>query len=275
MKMKTEMTTGTKQFDLLALHESSSKVSMTSQDIAELVVSRHSDVKRSIERLAERGVIRKPPMQFLERINNLGLAVQDEVYNFEGDDGKRDSIIVVAQLRPELTAQIVDRWRELESGKALPHSTERRSAINPDFVTLIGAVTESTASAIMKATLEATGIQATVQITAVVTSQEGALPVKDAPAVAHSEFMPIHNVSWATGLSDATCRRLIVFAALPARHIEGIRGLCVHREAFIAAAKTLIDESTSPKGKRKRWQHPEFGGFELRKDPVEIFGEVK
>ncbi|EEG9142755.1 phage antirepressor KilAC domain-containing protein, partial [Escherichia coli] len=37
---------------------------------------------------------------------------------FEGEQGKRDSIIVVAQLSPEFTARLVDRWRELEGATA-------------------------------------------------------------------------------------------------------------------------------------------------------------
>ena len=37
-------------------------LTMTSRDIAELVESRHDDTKRSIERLAERGVIELPPL---------------------------------------------------------------------------------------------------------------------------------------------------------------------------------------------------------------------
>ncbi|KAF1014473.1 MAG: hypothetical protein GAK31_01958 [Stenotrophomonas maltophilia] len=36
-------------------------------------------------------------------------------YLFTGDQGKRDSIIVVAQLSPEFTARLVDRWQELEA----------------------------------------------------------------------------------------------------------------------------------------------------------------
>lgn len=41
-----------------------------------------------------------------------------EAYVFEGEQGKRDSIIVVAQLSPEFTARLVDRWRELEGATA-------------------------------------------------------------------------------------------------------------------------------------------------------------
>ena len=37
-------------------------VKMTSQQIADLVQSRHDDVKRSIERLVTSGVIVQPPM---------------------------------------------------------------------------------------------------------------------------------------------------------------------------------------------------------------------
>ena len=33
---------------------------------------------------------------------------------FSGEKGKRDSLIVVAQLSPEFTGAIVDRWIELE-----------------------------------------------------------------------------------------------------------------------------------------------------------------
>lgn len=93
-------------------------IKMTSIEIAELVGSRHDKVKQSIERLAVRGVIRNPPMVVFEKINNLGLLRGVEAYVFEGEQGKRDSIIVVAQLSPEFTARLVDRWRELEGATA-------------------------------------------------------------------------------------------------------------------------------------------------------------
>ena len=89
-------------------------IKMTSIEIAEMVGSRHDKVKQSIERLAARGVIRNPPMVVFEKINNLGLLRGVEAYVFEGEQGKRDSIVVVAQLSPEFTARLVDRWRELE-----------------------------------------------------------------------------------------------------------------------------------------------------------------
>lgn len=102
-------------------------VKMNSIEIAELVESRHANIIRSIERLIEGGVIRSAPMEFLERINNLGFKVKDKVYVFEGEQGKRDSIIVVAQNCPEFTARLVDRWQELEKqvrNPALPDFTD-------------------------------------------------------------------------------------------------------------------------------------------------------
>lgn len=96
------------------------EVQMTSREIAELVQSRHDNVRISIERLAERGIIQLPAMQVSERINNLGLPGKVSEYVFIGERGKRDSIVVVAQLSPEFTAALVDRWQELEARNGLP-----------------------------------------------------------------------------------------------------------------------------------------------------------
>lgn len=87
------------------------ELTMSSQEIADLVQSRHDKVKQSIERLATKGTIQLPPMG--EVRNHLGQAVA--VYLV----GKRDSYVVVAQLSPEFTARLVDRWLELESQQAM------------------------------------------------------------------------------------------------------------------------------------------------------------
>lgn len=98
--------------------------SMTSQQIAELVGSRHDKVKQSIERLATNrelkpAVIALPPMGVVQMMTN-NRSYDTEVYVFSGEQGKRDSIIVVAQLSPEFTAALVDRWTELEKQVAAP-----------------------------------------------------------------------------------------------------------------------------------------------------------
>ena len=95
-------------------------LTMNSLEISELVGSRHDDVKRSIERLANRKVIELPPMAFIPTATK-----PMQVFMFFGEQGKRDSIIVVAQLSPEFTAKLVDRWAELESKNTVP--------VLPDF----------------------------------------------------------------------------------------------------------------------------------------------
>lgn len=100
----------------------SNKPSMTSLEIAEMVGKRHDNVKRTIETLATRGVVRLPQIEVYEEINNLGFNVKYERYVFVDGDGKRDSIIVVAQLSPEFTARLVDRWRELEGKGRTPQT---------------------------------------------------------------------------------------------------------------------------------------------------------
>ncbi|MEI1025502.1 phage antirepressor KilAC domain-containing protein [Pseudomonas aeruginosa] len=84
-------------------------LAMSSREIAALVESRHDNVKRTIERLGEKGVIRLTPS---EETSHAGAGARPvSVYLVD----KRDSFVVVAQLSPEFTARLVDRWQELES----------------------------------------------------------------------------------------------------------------------------------------------------------------
>lgn len=87
---------------------------MSSREIAELVESRHDDVKRSVYRLAERRVIALPP---LAEVSNPGPGPR-KITEFR--ISKRDSYVIVAQLSPEFTARLVDRWQELEEGAKRP-----------------------------------------------------------------------------------------------------------------------------------------------------------
>ncbi|MBV5309683.1 Rha family transcriptional regulator, partial [Chromatium okenii] len=107
-------------------------ITMTSREIADLVEKRHSDVKRTIDMLVARGTILKPQIAFLEEISNLGLPIKREIYVFDHAH-KRDSFIVVAQLSPEFTAKLVDRWQELEAAAA---STLQQPSIQSDAYTL-------------------------------------------------------------------------------------------------------------------------------------------
>ena len=90
---------------------------MSSREIAELVQSRHDKVKQSIDRLAERGIIDLPPLG--EYLDTLGRKATE--YRI----GKRDSYVIVAQLSPEFTAQLVDRWQQLEEQVRQPMDPRR------------------------------------------------------------------------------------------------------------------------------------------------------
>lgn len=85
---------------------------MSSREIAALVESRHDDVKRSVYRLAGRGVIALPP---LAEVSNPGPGPRTIT---EFRICKPDSYVLVAQLSPEFTARLVDRWQELEAAAA-------------------------------------------------------------------------------------------------------------------------------------------------------------
>lgn len=91
---------------------------MTSREIADLVGSRHDKVRQSIERLVERGTIAQPPMGDVQEKGGNNRTYITTEYVFEGEQGKRDSYVVVAQLSPEFTARLVDRWQELEARPA-------------------------------------------------------------------------------------------------------------------------------------------------------------
>ena len=97
---------------MLAIHAATK--TMSSREIAELVNSRHDDVKRSIDRLAQNGVIVQPPTADEHSEDTMGRTRITVVYLLD----KRSSLIVVAQLCPEFTARIVDRWQELEAQQA-------------------------------------------------------------------------------------------------------------------------------------------------------------
>ncbi|WEX16259.1 Rha family transcriptional regulator [Pseudomonas sp. G11] len=105
-------------------------VTMSSQEIADLVGSRHDKVKQSIDRLVERGVISQPPVGDGPKAGN-GVVVQEYLVN------KRDSFVVVAQLCPEFTAALVDRWQALEEQAARPMTQAEITAANANHLVAV------------------------------------------------------------------------------------------------------------------------------------------
>lgn len=112
--------------------------SMTSLQISELVGSRHDKVMQSIERLVSKLVIIQPPVGSEQSIDAMGRSRTTQVYVFSGDQGKRDSIVVVAQLSPEFTAALVDRWQELEAQASSPVIT-----LPQDYLSALKALVNS------------------------------------------------------------------------------------------------------------------------------------
>ncbi|EGQ7460903.1 Rha family transcriptional regulator [Escherichia coli] len=221
------------------------KASMTSVEIAELVGSQHSDVKRSIERLVAKNIIRKPPMAVSEKINNLGFKVQYEHYLFEGEQGKRDSIIVVAQLCPEFTARLVDRWRELEEQIRKP-----MSEIEMVAVMALEAVRQQ--KRITQVEEKVSHVSETVEQIKKGTIREG--------------YAGYRQLKAKTGLSDDKCRNLVNAYQIPTDTHEFLTpdGLLSRRaivavEPFMAAFHRMMSEA-EPRG--TRWYHPKMGLFQ-------------
>ncbi|EIV8437482.1 Rha family transcriptional regulator [Escherichia coli] len=221
------------------------KASMTSVEIAELVGSQHSDVKRSIERLVSKNVIRKPPMAVSEKINNLGFKVQYEHYLFEGEQGKRDSIIVVAQLCPEFTARLVDRWRELEEQIRKP-----MSEIEMVAAMALEAVRQQKRLDQMEE--KVTHVTETVEQIKRGTIRDG--------------YAGYRQLVAKTGMSDAKCRNPVNAYQIPTDTHEFMTpdGLLSRRaivavEPFMSAFHRMMSEA-EPRG--TRWYHPKMGLFQ-------------
>lgn len=266
---------------------------MSSREIAELTGKSKSDIHVDIwNMLKQLYGIEKDDGNFHHIKNQKVVVIGGVVTTFDNRGyvsefflDRRHTEFLITGYDVVRRASVIDRWFSLESGESQPRiaaqSAQPDLRIYPDFAALTRTVAEATAAGVMKSILENTGIQAVVHISATVSTPSVAPHAGHVGHVAQTaqeetkepEYVPVHKVSWATGLSDGTCRRLVTFSDLPNCYIDGIRGLCVHREFFMAAVEVLIKESTPPAKGRKRWHHPEFGGFELRKDPAEIFGE--
>ncbi|HAV8804365.1 Rha family transcriptional regulator [Escherichia coli] len=222
------------------------KASMTSVEIAELVGSRHDKVKQSIERLAERRIIQLPPMGISENINGLGLTQKSKHYLFEGERGKRDSIIVVAQLCPEFTARLVDRWRELEEQIRKP-----MSEIEMVAAMALEAVRQQ--KRITQVEEKVSHVAETVEQIKRGTIREG--------------YAGYRQLKAKTGLSDDKCRNLVNAYQIPTDTHEFMTpdGLLSRRaivavEPFMAAFYRVMEEA-EPRG--TRWYHPKMGLFQV------------
>lgn len=114
----TQLSTQTQHTPIATLM---SEAQMSSKEITDLVGLRHDNVKRTIKTLIDKGIISQPQIE--DGIKSAN-GVIEKVYNFSGEDGRLDSITVVAKLSPEFTKALVKRWDELE---------KQNSIVIPDF----------------------------------------------------------------------------------------------------------------------------------------------
>ena len=88
---------------------------MSSVEISKLTKKRHDNVKRLIEDLAQGGLVH-PQSEDEWSTDKLGRPRVTRIYNV----GERDSYVIVAQLSPEFTGKLVDRWQYLEKQAQKP-----------------------------------------------------------------------------------------------------------------------------------------------------------
>ncbi|EIC1443908.1 Rha family transcriptional regulator [Escherichia coli] len=222
------------------------KPSMTSIEIAELVGSRPDNVKISIERLAKSGVIQLPALQVFEKINNLGLRRSVEAYVFEGEQGKRDSIIVVAQLSPEFTARLVDRWRELEEQARQP-------------LTEIEMIAAMAANAVQQQKrLHVVESKVSQVVETVEQIKKGNMP---------DGYIGYRQLAAKCSLTEAKCRNLVNAYRIPTDTHEFLtpegvlsRRSIVALSPFMNAFNRMMSEAEH---RGKRWYHPKMGQFQV------------
>ncbi len=222
------------------------KPSMTSIEIAELVGKRHDNVKRTIETLYKGGVIVRPQIEVFEKINNLGLRRSVEAYVFEGEQGKRDSIIVVAQLSPEFTARLVDRWRELEEQVRQP-------------LTEIEMIAAMAANAVQQQKrLHVVESKVSQVAETVEQIKKGNMP---------EGYIGYRQLAAKCGLTEAKCRNLVNAYRIPTDTHEFLTPEGVLSRRTIVAlspfmnAFTLMMSEAEHRG--KRWYHPRMGQFQV------------
>ncbi|AZC17555.1 phage antirepressor KilAC domain-containing protein [Pseudomonas sp. CMR5c] len=179
------------------IQQSVSHTTMSSREVADLVGSRHDSVKRAVERLAEKGVIGIPPL--VEYLDGLGRPA------LEYQICKRDTYIIVAQLCPEFTARLVDRWQELEERVAKPAFDYAAALSDPR--TLLALLTENVTKVVA---LEADNTE--------LTKENHLLEVKveqDAPKVAFHDMVVVshktYNAAQAAKIIGTGRTRLLQF----------------------------------------------------------------
>ncbi|EOD9048659.1 DNA-binding protein, partial [Klebsiella quasipneumoniae] len=164
---------------------------------------------------------------------------------FESEEGKRDSIIVVAQLSPEFTARLVDRWKELEEERSRPKSQAE----------LIAEM------ALLNVEQERRLYQVEEQVETVAEAVENIKRGNMRPG-----YVGYRQVVAKSGMTDAKCRNLVNAYRIPTDTHEFMtpdgllsRRAIVEFEPFMKAFRQMMAEA-EPRG--TRWYHPKMGLFQ-------------
>ncbi|HIF4820244.1 TPA: Rha family transcriptional regulator [Serratia marcescens] len=250
---------------------------MGSRGIANAVDKEHKQVVRDIKTMLEQLGIESTDLHddefkgfFIVYKEYNGRTVVDEIWLDE-----TLSTTLVAGYDVHRRLALVKQWQAMkvelaQPRLAAPAPVPQAISASDHILSVARVVAEATASATMKAVMELSGTQvfAAQALPPASPEQVAPEPVATAEPVGTPpapEFSPVIDLMWAFGISDAACRRLASYANLPTKLTNGERGhLLIHHSSFADAVFTLIDESTPPTGKRKRWQHPDFGGFTLK-----------
>ncbi|EPV1253540.1 Rha family transcriptional regulator [Escherichia coli] len=231
----------------------SQKATMTSIEIAELVGSRQDSVKRTIETLAKKSVIQFPQSVEIENKQSVGPRRFSKAYIFEGEQGKRDSIIVVAQLSPEFTARLVDRWRELENArgplKSKAEILAEMAQMHLEHERRINAVNAQVAEVSAQVSMVAETLE---QI------KKGNMP---------EGYIGYRQLAAKCGLTEAKCRNLVNAYRIPTDTHEFLtpegvlsRRSIVALSPFMNAFNRMMSEAEH---RGKRWYHPKMGQFQV------------
>ncbi|EFD2953112.1 DNA-binding protein [Escherichia coli] len=179
-------------------------------------------------------------------MNNLGLRRGVEAYVFEGEQGKRDSIIVVAQLSPEFTARLVDRWRELEEQVRQP-------------LTEIEMIAAMAANAVQQQKrLHVVESKVSQVVETVEQIKKGNMP---------EGYIGYRQLAAKCGLTEAKCRNLVNAYRIPTDTHEFLtpegvlsRRSIVALSPFMNAFNRMMSEAEH---RGKRWYHPKMGQFQV------------
>lgn len=268
---------------------------MSTKEIAKLVGKRHDNAIRDVWEMLDSlyGIskdssdLRNYKNQQVTLVSGVVACIDSRGFVSEFLLDRRHTEILITGYDVKRRAAVIDRWFDLETDKAQPRIAAPANpqgqtlAMNDNILSLARVVAEATASATMKAVIDIVGIQkyqpVAEPVTAITPPAPETLQINhQASTSEESEYALVSELSWVSGLSDAACRRLVTFANLLTRLTNGERGhLQINRESFMKAAQTLLDESTPPTGKLKRWQHPAFGGFTLRLKSESHTGEAE